>query len=134
MAMAQVQSANIVGYQDFTGSDSFYLAGPTFINVGVLDEGAAMKLGDIKVNASFEGGTDVVSVYGTDAMTQIAVSYLSKADATAEGVDEGWYLAADFDEWSFEHCYNSTPIAAGVGVGFARGKTGAGLIVPNPVE
>ena len=56
MAMAQVQSANIVGYQDFTGLGSFNLTVATFLPIGT--DGSTMTLGNIVGNSAFVPGTD----------------------------------------------------------------------------
>ena len=115
-----VESANIVGYQDFNGSAFFNLTANTFQPVG---DGAAFTLADITVNSTFDNGSDYITIF-SGGSSLFKVSYLNAADAADEGVAEGWYLTSDFDDWSFTHCKNSESLA-GKGIVFNRGKAGS---------
>ena len=124
-----VTSENIVGVQDFNGSGSFNLTANTMLPVG---DGAAFTLADIKVNDAFDYGSDYLTVF-VGGTIQYMATYLGTADAKDEGVDEGWYLTSDFDDWEFTHCKNAEQFAPGRGFVFNRGNAGAALILPNPL-
>ena len=126
-AMA-VESENIVGVQDFGGSGSFNLTAITFEPVS----GESFTLGDIKVNDKFDNGGDFISIWN-GGTKQYQVSYLSADEAADEGVDEGWYLTSDFDDWDFTHCKNNEQLPPGKGFVFHRSTVGAGIILPAPL-
>ena len=127
-AMA-VESENIVGVQEFGGFGNFNLTAITFEPVS----GESFTLGDIKVNNKFDGGTDIVSIW-SGGTKQFEVSYLNADDAADEGVDEGWYLVKDFDDWEFTHCKNSEPLAKGKGIVFHRNSSGAAIVYSGQVQ
>ena len=115
-----VVSENIVGFQDFNGFAFFNLTANTFVPVG---DGAAFTLADITVNDAFDYGSDYLTIF-VGGTIQYSVTYLGAEDAKDEGVDEGWYLTSDFDDWEFTHCKNSEPLA-GKGLVFNRSNAGA---------
>ena len=128
LADGGVQSANVVGYIDYTGAQNALLwTSPTFVPVGT--DGTAMKIGDIKVNAAFSGGTDVIRVFGTDGKQRFELSYLNAEDAVAEGADEGWYTMQAFTDWVFDstNCKNNESLPYGSGFVFVPATAGAAV-------
>ena len=129
-AMA-VESENIVGVQEFGGFGNFNLTAITFEPVS----GETFTLGNIKVNDKFDYGADSISIWNGGTKLY-EVSYLGKDDADSEGVAEGWYLMADFDDWDFKaaDCKNSEVLAKGKGIVFHRGTAGAALQYSGQVQ
>ena len=129
MAMAQVQSANIVGFQDFTGTGSFNLTVATFLPVGT--DGSTMTLGDIVGNAAFVPGTDYVNIYN-GANYVMSITYSNPADAAYWGINPGWYEREDYNN-DAENNLNSTSVPAGAGLAFVKTTAAARLIVKSPM-
>ncbi len=132
MALADggVQSANIVGYQDFNGTGGFTLAAPSFLPVGT--DGSTMTLGDIVANDDFAYGSDAISLYnGGDFVMD--VTYYPPTDPEKYGIAGGWYEKDDFNESDEPTLLNSTPIPAGRGFAFFRRTSTARIIVDNPM-
>ena len=116
----QVQASDEV----FTGFGNF--------NITANTTAKTITLGQIKVNNKFDNGGDYISIW-SGGTKQYEASYLNAEDAADEGVDEGWYLRADFDAWSFTHCKNDESLPPGKGFVFHRGTTGAAIILPSPL-
>ena len=125
-----VESANVVGYQDFTGSGSYNITVATFLPVGT--DGSEMTFGSITGNASFVPGTDYVNIFsGGDFV--MAITYSNPADAAYWGIDPGWYEREDYNN-DAENNLNNTPMPYGCGFSFARTTQGAGLIYAGEVK
>ena len=129
-AMA-VESENIVGVQEFGGFGNFNLTAITFEPVS----GESFTLADIKVNDKFDNGADYISIW-EGGSKQYEASYLSKDDADAEGVEEGWYLTSAIEAWEFpaSACKNSEQLAKGKGLVFHRGTSGAAIVYSGQVQ
>ena len=119
-----VESANIVGYQDFTGEGSFNLTVATFLPVGT--DGSTMTLGDIVGNAAFKPGTDYINLYTSTGDFIMNATYSNPTDAASWGITPGWYTRADYEGDAVNNL-NSTAIPYGSGVAFVRTTSGAAL-------
>ena len=134
VASAQVQSTNIVGYQDLGGnSGALVSVAPTFINVG---SAGAITLADITVNEEgLEGGLMIrfFDSYG-DPLDEGDYVYV-QGETIYGGYADGWYLADTLSTYEFEEesCRNSKPIPAGSGFVLIPYTDGAKLIIPNPL-
>ena len=124
MAMAQVQSENIVGFQDFTGTGSFNLTAATFVPVGT--DGSAMTLGDIVGNAAFKAGSDYINLYTSQGMFITDATYSNPADAAYWQIDPGWYSRDDYNDEALNNL-NNTALPYGAGLAFCPVSSGAGL-------
>ncbi len=123
MALAQVQSANTVGYQDFTGTGSFNLTVATFVPVGT--DGSAMTLGNIIGNAAFKAGSDYINIFaGGDFL--MSATYSDPADAAYWEIDPGWYTIEDYNG-DAENNLNNTALPYGAGIAFCPVSSGAAL-------
>ena len=109
-AALAVESKNVVGFQNFDGSANFNLTAITFEPIG----SETFTLGQIKVNNVFDNNGDYISIW-ENGFKQYEASYLNAEDAADEGVDEGWYLRKDFNDWEFSaaDCKNSEVLAKG---------------------
>lgn len=118
-----------MGFQNFGGSGNFNLTAITFEPIS----GETFTLGQIKVNDDFSNGADFISIWNGGTKLYEA-SYLSAAEAKEEGVDEGWYLTSDFDDWEFTHCKNNETLAKGKGIVFHRGTANGALKYSGQVQ
>ena len=133
--MAQVQSANTVGYGEAVrdkGSD-FYCS-------AFAPMGGNMTLGDILPNAAFnpdagahiilfEGGMDVATLTYMDAEQ---VGYYK--DENGVELPVGWYDQTKFFDWdgSLTPADNMNSYVFGPGVGFMlNAGTGQGVVIPS---
>ena len=130
-AALAVESKNVVGFQNFGGFGNFNLTAITFEPIG----SETFTLGQIKVNSAFDNGADYISIWNGGTKLYEA-SYLSKADAEAEGVEEGWYLTSAIEAWEFSaaDCKNSEVLAKGKGLVFHRGTSGAAMKYSGQVQ
>ena len=130
-AALAVESKNVVGFQNFAGSANFNLTAITFEPIG----SETFTLGQIKVNSAFDYGADYISIW-ENGFKQYEATYLGAEDAADEGVAEGWYLRADFDDWVFKaaDCKNDEVLAKGKGIVFHRGTAGAALKYSGQVQ
>ena len=126
-----VNSANTVGYYDFGGFGNFNLTAITFEPVG----GETFTLGQLKVNDKFDCTSDFISIWNGGTKL-FETSYLGAEDAAAEGVPEGWYPRAAFNDWVFNaaDCKNSTTLEKGRGIVFHRGTFGAAIRYSGQVQ
>ena len=137
MAMAQVESANIVGFQDIgtrTGAD-FELLGSTFIPVGSANLGATVTLFDaVKPAGTFTLGEDSIIVF-ENGMKQFEVTYIDAATATEVEIAEGWWDTSCIESEAFpaEKCRNAYQIPTGVSFAFSKGLSGSRVSIPNPL-
>ncbi len=137
MAMAQVQSANIVGFQDLTtrtGAD-FELLGSTFIPVGSENLGASVTLFDaIKPGGTFSWENDSIVVF-ENGMTQFECTYIDAATASEVGIAEGWWDKSCIEAEAFpaEKCRNSYVLPFGSAVAFKRALANSKLKVAGEV-
>ena len=130
MAFA-VDSANIVGFQDFTGTGSFNFTVATFLPIGT--DGSTMTLGNITGNASFVPGTDFIDLFTSTGDFITDATYSDPADAAYWNIDPGWYSREDYNN-DAENNLNSTALPAGAGFAFCKTTSTARLIVANPME
>ena len=129
--MADVESNNIVGYQDFNGTGGFTLTVPTFITVGT--DGSGLKLGDLKANDGFVSGADAISLYnGGNLLMQ--VTFYPYDDPDDFGIPGGWYEYNDFNESDEPTLLNDTPIPYGTGFAFSRATAGAAIQYAGEVK
>ncbi len=128
LAADGVESANIVGYQEYNGTGTRNYAIPTFLPPGT--DGATLKLGDIKVNDAFEEAADNIVVY--NGPTKVCSAYYLSAETT-EG-EEGWYDAdaLDSDEGELV-CINSQIVGYGAALIFNRVNPNAALCFAGEV-
>ena len=137
MAMAQVQSANIVGFLDATtrtGAD-YELLGSTFIPVGSADVGATVTLFNaIKPGGTFTFEADSIVVF-ENGYKQFEVTYFDAAIAAEVGIAEGWWDKSCLENEQFpaEKCRNAYQLPAGVSFAFKKGGTNARISIPNPL-
>ncbi len=131
MAMAQVQSANTVGFQDVgtrTGSE-FELIGSTFIPVGSANLGATVTLFDaIKPGGSFTFEGDSIIVF-ENGYKQFEATYMDAAIAAEAGIVEGWWdkSCLESEQFPAEKCRNAYVLPYGSAVALSRGSSGAKL-------
>ena len=124
IAQGEVKSANIVGYQDFNGSGSFNLTGPTFVDIGT--DGSAAKLGDIKVNSSFEFMSDTITVFDSTGNILYSATYLDQATADEAEMNAGWYDADKAAEEDYVEI-NNYEFPYGSSLAFRRSNASAVL-------
>ncbi len=92
LVSAQVESANIVGYQTMTAGGQFYSSGATFISVG--SSTGEWRLGDVTASG-MNPDTDFIQFLSTtDANAEIYATYVDSA--TSQSYDEtdnwvGWW-------------------------------------------
>ncbi len=129
LAADGVESANIVGYQEFGGNSTFNMTAATFVPVGT--DGSTMKLGDLQGNDLFDPTSDTVSIFDGGSIVLVA-TYISSAIASDLGVIPGWYDYNKLNGSEFENVDN-TSILAGVGFVFNRATDSARVIVKKPV-
>ena len=131
LAETAVESANIVGYQDFGGFGNFNLTAITFEPI----EGESFTLKDISVNEKFDNNGDYISVFegGTKVFE---VSYLNEGDGDY-GEPAGWYIRSHFlDDWEFpaKDCKDDYVLGKGKGIVFNRNSNGAAIRYKGQVQ
>ncbi len=119
-----VESANIVGYQDFTGTGSFNFTVATFLPVGT--DGSTMTLGNIVGNDNFKAGSDYINLFTSSGDFITDATYSNPTDAARWGIDPGWYSIDDYNDEA-ENNLNNTSIPYGMGIAFCPVSSGAGL-------
>jgi len=101
-AFAQVESANVVGYQTKTATGQYFSSGATFISVGSTSN--QWKLGDIKLTGSTPQQDIIQFLSVVDANTEITATYVDLAAAGGNAGDVGWYdftLSTRLDDITF---------------------------------
>ena len=136
MALAEVQSANVVGYQNLQ-SASFQLVTPNFVKM----DGTSWKLSDLApAGEGWDYGSDKILFYN-GASKAFEATYLTQSDINEIAGDNewmegqtwaaGWYNFGDVGDWGENgtmRCYNSTAIPAGFG--FAV-QSSVGVSIPS---
>ena len=138
IAMADVTSANIVGYNTKQTAEVLY---PTFGACFIPVNGAkTYQLGDIKAENT-NWGNSYIMFLDKDGATEMIVDenlgtvdkafyYVNPDEAAEWECDVGWYLMADEETL---YPYNDLPLAAGEGFEFVCQDIGAILQMPAPV-
>ena len=124
LAETAVESANIVGYQDFNGTGSFTLAVPTFLPVGT--DGSTMKLGDLMANEDFAAGYDAIKLYNGGTLIK-TVTFYPYDDPDDYDIPGGWYEKTDFNESDEPTLLNDTSLPYGIGFVFDRANSNAAV-------
>ena len=124
LAETAVESANIVGYQDFGGEGNFTLSVSTFLPVGT--DGSTMTLGDLVANEDFVSGSDSVILYNGGTLDKY-VTFYPYDDPDDYGIPGGWYEKDDFNNSDEPVLLNDTPLPYGVGFAFNRANAGAAV-------
>ncbi len=120
VGFADVESANVVGYQnkELTGSYAYNLSVATFRAVDKDTE--KMVLGDIAASADWMAGADEVKTLLANGAVDKAYSYVGVTDAAEWGCPAGWYLTADLNDDSIVDltplCKNNDPLPLGNGL------------------
>ena len=128
IALAEVTSANIVGYQKFGGQGTFNFTAATFLPVGT--DGSSMTLANLKGGESFEAAVDSINLYTSAGMFIDRLTYYPEGDPEGYGIEGGWYEGADFD--NDEPVLRTDVIRAGEGFVFRRANSAARVIVAAP--
>ena len=131
VGMADVESNNIVGYQDFNGTGGFTLTVPTFINVGT--DGSGLKLGDLKAGKDFVAGADAISLYNGGELL-MKVTFYPYDDPDDFGIPGGWYELSDFNESDEPTLLNDMSIPFGTGFAFSRVNAAATITYAGEVK
>lgn len=129
--MADVESANIVGYQDFNGTGGFTLTVPTFIPVGT--DGSSLKLGDLKATEGFVPGADAITLFNGGNFDKY-VTFYPYDDPDGYGIPGGWYEIDDFNESDEPTLLNDLPIPYGAGFAFSRANAAASITYCGEVK
>ena len=121
---ADIQSSNIVGYQDFNGTGGFTLTVPTFVPVAT--DGSGLKLGDLMANDDFVAGDDTISLYNGGNLL-MNVTFYPYDDPDDFGISGGWYEKTDFNESDEPTLLNDMVIPYGTGFAFSRSNADAAI-------
>jgi len=98
LGYAQVESVNIVGYQNIPLTQNGFTATcATFAPIGMTD--GNMTLGDIKANENFSAFEDSIQLLDSNGNVTMQATYVSQADLELwdmwPGYEVGWYNSAD---------------------------------------
>lgn len=135
MGAFALESANVVGYQEKEANVGVYnCLAATFLPVGV--DGSVMTLGEIKATDEFAFGEDTIMTLTGGGGTDKTYTYCNAIYAADFGIEEGWYLYSDVNNWDGETTLakqNSTTLPYGTMVILQTGYQGSGLIFAGQV-
>ena len=137
ICLADVSSANVVGYQNKTKMTvgEYNMLTSTFLPVGT--DGANAVLGNIKANRDFAFGSDTVMFLKPNGATLASYTFCTAEEGEEYGITEGWY---DYNyinnEWDWESqppVFNNTPMPFGKMVIVQTGSEDAQLMFAGQV-